>query len=181
MTFLPKDGKKEIVYSKRDVAKAKPQKKRTTSNPKNDQAGPSTRWNEMEESAEDETYVVSEETMDEESTSTPTDTTTTENVDDTAESEEERESRPEANETEGGEIAIPQETAIHQEMQIHQETANPVENNIPGKGLSDVPPPPPQKQNRRRRPTERYGIDVVMKIDEEDKNKKAKEPEVRNI
>ena len=55
ITFLPKDGKKEIVYSKRDVAKTKPQKKRTTSNPKDEHAGPSTRWNETEESSEDET------------------------------------------------------------------------------------------------------------------------------
>ena len=85
ITFLPKDRKKEIVCSKRDVAKTKPQKKRTISNPREEQAGPSSRWNEMEESSEDETYVVSEETKDEEST--PTDTTITENVDDTAESE----------------------------------------------------------------------------------------------
>ena len=89
ITFLPKDGKKEIVYSKRDVVKTKPQKKRTTANPKDEQIGPSTSWNETEESSEDETYVVSEETMDEESTSTPTDTTITKNVDHTAESEEE--------------------------------------------------------------------------------------------
>ena len=131
ITFLPKDGKKEIVYSKRDVAKAKPQKKRTTPNLKDEQAGPSTRWNETEESSEDETYVASEETKDE---STPTDTTITETVEDTAKCEEERESRPEANGTESEEIAISQETATPQELLTHQETANPAVNNIPGKG-----------------------------------------------
>ena len=107
-------------------------------------------------------------------------------MEDTAESEEERESRPEANETESEEIAISQETATPQELPTHQETANPAENNIPGKGKkkavkASVSCPPPQRESRRRRPTERYGIDVVMKIDGEDKNKKAKEPEVRNI
>ena len=114
------------MYSTRDVAKAKPQKKRTISNPREEPAGPSSRWNEMEESSEDETYVVSKETKDEEST--PADTTITENVDDTAESENEREPRPEVTETEGEEAAFPQE------MPTHQETANPAEYNIPGKG-----------------------------------------------
>ena len=146
-TLLPKNGKKEIVYSKRDVAKAKPQKKRTTPKPKDEQAGPSTRWNETEESLEDETYVASEETKDE---STPTDTTITETVEDTAESEEERESRPEANETESEEIAVSQETATPQELPTHQETANPAENNISGNGKKKAVKAsvlyPPQKE-----------------------------------
>ena len=120
------------------MAKTKPQKKRKTENPKDEQAGPSTRWNETEESSEDETYVVSEETKDEESTSTPRDTTITENVDDTAKSEGDRESRLEANETEGEGLAISQEMAIPQEMQSHQEMANQAENKVPGKGKKAV-------------------------------------------
>ena len=111
------------MYSKRDVAKTKPQKKRAIPTPREEHFIPSSRWNETEESSEDETYVVSEETKDEESA--PTDTTITENVDDTAESENEREPRPEATETKG------EETAIPQEMPTHPETANPVEDNIP--------------------------------------------------
>ena len=144
ITFLLKDGKKDIVYSKRELVKTKPQKKRTIPNPREEQAGPSSRWNETEESSEDETYVVSEETKDEEST--PTDTTITKNVDDTAESENEREPRPGATETEG------EETAIPQEMPTHQETANPVEDNNPGKGkregregIGGVEPPTKRK------------------------------------
>ena len=93
ITFLPKDGKREIIYSKRDVAKTKPPIKKTPAQSRNEQAGPSTNWSATDESSEDETYVVSEETKDEESNSTPTDTTITENMEDTAESEEERESR----------------------------------------------------------------------------------------
>ena len=101
-------------------------------------------------------------------------------MDDTAESENEREPRPGTTETEGKETAIPQE------VPTHQETANPVEDNIPGKGKkkavkASVVWSPPQRESRRRRPTERYGIDVVMKVDEEDKNKRAKELEVKNI
>ena len=67
-------------------------------------------------------------------------------MDDTAESEEERESRPEANETEGEEMAIPQE------MQFHQEMANPAVNNVRGKGKKKAvkasiscPPPTARK------------------------------------
>ena len=76
--------------------------------------------------------------------------------------------------------------AIPQEMQIHQEMENPAENKVPGKGKKAVKasvscPAPPQREGRRRRSTERYGIDVVMKINEEDENKKVKELEVRNI
>ena len=70
--------------------------------------------------------------------------------------------------------------AFPQEMQSHQEMANPAENQVPGKGKKAVKASVswalPQRGSRRRRPTERYGIDVVMKIDEEDKNKKAKDP-----
>ena len=138
LTFLPKDGKTEIVYSKRDVAKTKPQKKTTPAHPRNEQAGPSTKWSVTDESSEDETYVVSEETKDEESNSTPTDRTITENMDDTAESEEERESRAEINETDGEEMTISQETAIPQEMPSHQEVVNPAENKAPGKGKKAV-------------------------------------------
>ena len=183
ITFLPKDGKREIIYSKRDVAKTKPQKKKTPAQSRNEQAGPSTNWSATDESSEDETYVVSEETKDEESNSTPTDTTITENMEDTAESEEERESRPETNETNGEEMTIPQETAIPQEMPRHQEVVIPAENKAPGKGKKAVKASvswaPPQRESRRRRPTERYGVDVVMKIDEE--NKRAKEPEIGDI
>ena len=166
------------MYSKRDVTKAKPQRKRATSTPREEQAGPSTRWKETEESSEDETYVVSEETKDEEST--PTDTTITENVDDTAESENEREPRPRTTETEA------EETANPQEMPTHQERANPVKDNFPGKGKkkavkASVVWSPPQRKSSRRRPTKRYGIDVVMKVDEEDKNKRYKEFDVKNI
>ena len=104
-------------------------------------------------------------------------------MENTAESEEERESRPETNETDGEEMTIPQETAIPQEMPGHQEVVIPAENRVPGKGKKAVKASvswaPPQRESRRRRPTERYGIDVVMKIDEE--NKRAKEPEIRDI
>ena len=138
ITFLPKDGKRETIYSKRDVAKIKSQKKKTPAKQRCEQAGPSTKWSITDELSEDETYVVSEETKDEESNSTPTDTTITENIEDTMESEEERESRPETNETDGEEMTISQETAIPQGMPSHQEVANQAANKTPGKGKKAV-------------------------------------------
>ena len=60
ITFLPMKRNKETVYSKRDVAKPHSGKKSSTgSKQKRDEeeAGPSTRWKEMEESSEDDTYI----------------------------------------------------------------------------------------------------------------------------
>ena len=109
ITFLSKGGKKEVVYSKRVVAKTKPQKKSVKPR-REDQAGPSTRWEEMEESSEDETYIVSEETKDDEST--PTDTTITANVEKKDGTDNEEGSRPDAVETESKEKTIPTEENI---------------------------------------------------------------------
>ena len=169
--FFPIGGKKEVVYSKRDVAKTKPQKKIVKPR-REDQAGQSTRWEEMVESSEDETYVVSEETRDDEST--PTDTTITDNVETKDGTDNEEESKPDAVETESEEMAIPKEMPVNREEPI------PNEEIIRGKGKeksvkASVTWSPPQRETRRRRPTERYGIDVVMQIEVEEKNKKVKE------
>ena len=119
-------GKKEVVLSKRDVAKTTKPQKKSVKPRREDQSGLSTRCEEMEESSEDETYVVSEETRDEEST--PTDTTITENVETKDGTDKEEESRPDPAEIESEEMAIPQEMPVNQEEPI------PTEKNIPGKG-----------------------------------------------
>ena len=68
ITFLPKNSKKEVVYAKRDVAKANETKlseAQKAKNPKNeDKVG------EPEESSEDETYMPPEDAEDEETTVT---------------------------------------------------------------------------------------------------------------
>ena len=63
ITVLPKHSKKEVVYSKRDVARAEPGKKSRQSphQDKEERAGPSSRWVTMEQSSLDKTYVAPEE------------------------------------------------------------------------------------------------------------------------
>ena len=73
----------------------------------------------MDESSEDETYVVSEESRDDEST--PTDTTITENVETKDGTDDEEESRPETAKTKSEEMAIPHEMPIIREEPIPTE------------------------------------------------------------
>ena len=120
-TLIPKGGKKEVVYSKRDVARTQPQKKNAKPRGE-DQAGLSTRCLETEESSEDETYVESEETTDDEST--PTDTTITENVETKDGTDNEEESMAVADEAENEEMAIPQEMTVNREEPIPMEECN---------------------------------------------------------
>ena len=56
ITFLPKHAKKEVIFSKRGVAKPNLSKKNPEEK-KEEKAGPSTSWEILEESSEDETYV----------------------------------------------------------------------------------------------------------------------------
>ena len=166
--FLPKGGKKEVVYSKQDVAKTKPQKK-IVKPQEEEQTGPSTKCVEMEESSYDETYVVSEESRDGEST--PRHHHHRELGDKGETDSEKEESTTVAVEAEKEEMATPQEMPVTCEEPI------PTKENNPGKGKkkavkASVMWSPQQKETRRRRPTERYGIDVVMQIEDEERNMK---------
>ena len=94
--------------------------------------------------------------------------------------DDEKESRPETAETKSEEMAIPHEMPVNREEPI------PTEENSPGKGKKKVVKAsvtwsPPQRETRRIRPTERYGIDVDMQIEDEEKNKKVKGSKTKNI
>ena len=79
-----------------------------------------------------------------------------------------------------------EEMAILQEMPVNRGEPVPTEENNPGKRKdkamnASVMWNPPQRETRRRRPTERYGIDVVMQIEDEEKNMKMESKKNKNI
>ena len=175
------------MYSKRDVAKPHPGKKSSTgSKQKRDEeeAGPSTRWGEMEESSEDDTFIPTY-------ASTTTETENTENSKSMEQYEEggTEEVTPEAVETSTKETAVPQEMAVHQEMAAPQEVMDNQEDVMPehekaekqatnpGKKKKAVKASfswaPPERETCRRRLTEQYGSDVIMGVSAE-KNVSAK-------
>ena len=105
ITFLPKHSKKEVIYSKRVVAKTK-SKRRNVEPRTEEQAAPSKRWEVMEDSSEGEPYVVSAETGDDEATTTDSHHDGERRIKDEEKVEEEK-SRPEAVEAEREEMANP--------------------------------------------------------------------------
>ena len=96
---------------------------------------------------------------------------------------------PEAVERSTKETAVPQEMAVRQEMAAPQEVIHNQENAMPeqekaekqatnpGKKKKAVKASlswaPPERETRHRRLTERYGIDVIMSVEDE-KNASAK-------
>ena len=169
---------KETVDSKRDVAKPHSGRKSSTgSKQKRDEeeAGPSTRWEEMEESSEDDTYIPTYAST----TTTTTTTTETENTENSKSMEQYEEGgteevTPEAVETSTKETAVPQEMAVRQEMTAPQEVMDNQEDAMPEQEKAEKQPTnpgkkkkavkaslswtPPEKETRRRRLTERYGM-----------------------
>ena len=174
ITFLPKHAKKEVIYSKRGVAKPNLSKENPKEK-KEEKAGPSTSWKILEGSSEDETYVPTEEEE------TPTSAATSSHTVQSDIAEEEA--------TEGA-VAEAEETAAIQEKAVNQETPARQEEEDPGtqapKEKEETTPlqspkqckrkavkasvewTPPERKTRRRRPTERYGINVIMQVDGEE-------------
>ena len=93
-----------------------------------EEAGPSTRWEEMEESSEDDTYIPTYA-----STTTTTETENTENSKSMEQYEEggTEEVTPEAVETSTKGTAVPQEMAVRQEMTAPQEVMENQEDAMP--------------------------------------------------
>ena len=170
---------KETVDSKRDVAKPHSGKKSSTGSKQNrdeEEAGPSTRWEEMEESSEDDTYIPTYASTTTTTTTTTTETENTENSKSMEQYEEggTEEVTPEAVETSTKETAVPQEIAVRQEMTAPQEVMDNQEDAMPeqkkaekqatnpGKKKKAVKASlswtPPEKETGRRRLTERYGM-----------------------
>ena len=157
ITFLPKNSKKEVVYAKRDVAKASETKlaeEQKAGSSKNDNE-----TGELEESSDDKTYRPPEDTEDEETVATDN---TSEEMETTATTET----------IENQEEAQPAEMANLQELIKMQETGPAAE------GTTKEERSPKKKavqasvewskvklrEPRKRRPTERYGIDVIMNV-----------------
>ena len=118
--FLPRKRNKEVVYPKRDVVGKKPGKKSSTGSKQKryeEEAGPSTRLGELEESSEDDTYIPTY------ASTTTTETETTENSESMEQYEEggTEEVTPGAVETSTKETAVPQKMAVRQKMAAAQE------------------------------------------------------------
>ena len=160
ITFLPKNSTKEVVYAKRDVDKAS-----ETKLAEEQKAGCSKIDNEteeLEESSDDETYRPPEDTEDEE-------TVTTDNT------SWEMETTATMETVENQEEAQPAEKTNPPEMIKIQETGSAAE------GATKEERSPKKKavqasvewskvklrEPRKRRPTERYGIDVIMNVTDE--------------
>ena len=160
ITFLPKNSKKEVVYAKRDVAKAsetKPAEEQKAGCSKIDNE-----TGELEESSDDETYKPPEDTEDEE-------TVTTDNTSEEMETTATMETADNQKEAQPAEKANPPETTKIQEMGSAAEGATKDEKSPKKKAVqasvewSNVK----RREPRKRRPTERYGIDVIMNVTEE--------------
>ena len=70
-------------------------------------------------------------------------------------------------------MAVPQEMSISLEEAIHLEEGIPGKEKIRGgrEGIGDMDPL--KRETRRIRPTESYGIDVIMQVDEEESSNKV--------
>ena len=162
ITFLPKNSKKEVVYAKRDVAKAS-----ETKLAEEQKAGCSKIDNEtgeLEKSSDDETYRPREQEDTEDEETVATDNTS-----------EEMETTATMETVENQKEAQPAEKANPPEMIKIQETGSAAE------GATNEERSPRKKvvqasvewsnvklrEPRKRRPTERYGIDVIMNETEE--------------
>ena len=172
ITFLPKNSKKEVVYVKRDVAKASETKLAEEQkagcskidNETGNEPGTScdNETGELEESSDDETYKPPEDTEDEE-------TVTTDNTSEEMETTATMETADNQKEAQPAEKANPPETTKIQEMGSAAEGATKDEKSPKKKAVqasvewSNVK----RREPRKRRPTERYGIDVIMNVTEE--------------
>ena len=135
------------MYPKRDVAKPQPGKKSSTgSKQKRDEeeAGPSTRWGEMEESSEDDTYIPTY-------ASTTTETENTENSKSMEQYEEggTEEVTPEAVETSTKkETAVPQKMVVRHKMAAPQEVMENQEDAMPEQEKAEKQPTNPGKKKK---------------------------------
>ena len=156
MTFLPKKGKKEVILSKRDVAKDTAENKKAgTSRPRE-----SPEWPTEEETSDDETYIRPESEDDEETTITSNSENVTTEEDSTAKTEEEE--RPaEKNDAEEKKKAEPEKTSNPKKMENPRDKTKEKKKAL--KAIMEWTPAN-NKEPRKRRPTQRYGIDVVMQV-----------------
>ena len=168
ITFLPKKSKKEVILSKRDVAKDTAEKEKAGTSRQRE----SPEWPTEEETSDDETYIRPESEDDEETTitsrtsprrQTNTENVTTEEEDNTTKIKEKEETPAEKKDAEEKKKAEPEKTSNPKKMENPREKTEEKKKAI--KATMEWTPAN-NKEPRKRRPTQRYGIDVVMQVEE---------------
>ena len=160
ITFLPKKSKKEMILSKRDVAKDTAEKEKAGTS----RVRESPEWPTEEETSDDETYIRPESEDDEETTITSnTENVTTEEEDNAAKIKEKEETPAEKKEAEEKKKAEPEKTSNPKKVDKPREKTEEKKKAI--KATMEWTPAN-NKEPRKRRPTQRFGIDVLMQVEE---------------
>ena len=160
ITFLPKKSEKEVILSKRYVAKDTAEKEKAGTSRQRE----SPEWPTEEETSDDETYIRPESEDDEETTITSnSENVITEEEEDSTAKIEEEERPAEKNEAEEKKKTEPEKTSNPKRMENPREKTE--EKKKAMKATMEWTPAN-NKEPRKRRPTQRYGIDVVMQVEE---------------